>query len=134
MSSRTVAITVLILLDILGIDVTLSRLMHQVLLELPNSRAQEREADYIGIKMMANACYDPGAAPQMFERLRQMESKIASKVNLDFLQTHPSSKSRVEYLQRALPEAYAIRANVGCTDEETVQGFWDAGRGSVSVV
>ena len=25
-----------------------------------------------------------------------MESKIASKVNFEFLQTHPSSKSRVE--------------------------------------
>lgn len=43
MSSRTVAILVVVLLDILGLDVTLSQMMHRVLLELPNSRAQERE-------------------------------------------------------------------------------------------
>lgn len=36
-----------------------------------------------------------------------------------------------QYLQQALPEAYAVKANAECTDEETVQGFWDAGRGLV---
>ena len=36
----------------------------------------------------------------------------------------------IQYLQQALPEAYAIRAsNAECTDEEKVQGFWDASRG-----
>ncbi|KAF8346463.1 peptidase family M48-domain-containing protein [Amanita rubescens] len=124
-SSQVVTINLLLLLSLAGLDMHVSQVVGKLLLELPNSRAQEREADYIGLRLMAKACYDPGAAPQMFERLSQIESKIGRKINLDFIQTHPSTKSRVEYLQQTLPEAYAIRAsNAECTDmEEKVQEF-----------
>ncbi|KAF8639023.1 hypothetical protein AX17_001775 [Amanita inopinata Kibby_2008] len=131
LSSQTVAITILIVLDLLGVDFGLSRLMKKLMLELPNSRTQEREADLIGLRLMSRACFDPMAAPKMFEQLDKIDSRTASKVNLDFFQTHPSSKSRVEYLKQALPEGYAIRAaNPECSDqEEQVHAFREAAQG-----
>lgn len=81
-SSQAVALNLLILLRLAGIDTDISQVAGKLLLELPNSRAQEREgiceftqnlsfidcsadpADYIGLRLMAKACYDPGAAPQ----------------------------------------------------------------------
>lgn len=128
-SSQTVVISFLVLMSLIGIDFGLSGIIKDLMLELPNSRTQEREADYIGLTLMAKACFDPKASPEMFERLDKVESKIATRVNLDFLQTHPSSKSRVEYLKQALPEAYAVRAsNPECGDlEDKLNGFREAG-------
>ncbi len=81
-SSQLIGINLLIILALAGLDMDLSRVVGKLLLELPNSRAQEREgiceftqnlsftdwsadpADYIGLRLMAKACYDPGAAPQ----------------------------------------------------------------------
>ncbi|KAK2465041.1 hypothetical protein APHAL10511_003117 [Amanita phalloides] len=131
-SSKTVTISILILLNLIGIDFGISKVMNDLMLELPNSRAQEREADYIGIKLMSRACYDPSASPQMFDRLDKEESKISKgSFDFDFLRTHPSSRSRVEYLKQILPEAYAIRASKPeCGDlEEKALEFRDAGRG-----
>lgn len=48
------------LLDSIGIPLT--ELITTLFLELPGSRKQEVEADMLGIKFMAKACYDPKAA------------------------------------------------------------------------
>ncbi|KAG5653676.1 hypothetical protein H0H81_011428 [Sphagnurus paluster] len=63
----------------------------------------------------------------MFERLGQVEAKM-SRVNLDFLQTHPSSKTRVEKLEKLLPDAYAVlAASPECAAmQERLQGFREA--------
>ncbi|EDR14669.1 uncharacterized protein LACBIDRAFT_305531 [Laccaria bicolor S238N-H82] len=109
MSSQTVIWGLLFLLQITGLDYGLFSLFQTFLMELPNSRTQEREADMIGLRLMSRACYDPAASPSMFNRLGKIEAKI-SKLNLDFLNTHPSSASRVKYLEEALPEGYSIMA------------------------
>ncbi|KAF8970905.1 peptidase family M48-domain-containing protein [Flammula alnicola] len=116
MSSQTISWALLILLStLLGANMSLTNFFQTLLLDLPNSRTQEREADLIGLRLMSRACYDPQASPKMFARLGQLESKIATKSNLDFFQTHPSSESRVKMLEEALPEGYAIlAANPDC--------------------
>ncbi|KAG6824386.1 hypothetical protein H0H93_002090, partial [Arthromyces matolae] len=43
-------------------DMGLTSFMHNLLVELPNSRTQEYEADKIGLRLMSKACYDPKAA------------------------------------------------------------------------
>ncbi|KAF9035225.1 peptidase family M48-domain-containing protein [Panaeolus papilionaceus] len=106
LSSQTIAFTALILLQFVGLNFGLSDLIQRIVLELPNSRKQELEADLIGLRVMSRGCYDPAASPRMFERLAKLENKAAS--TLSFLGTHPSSESRVRYLNSHLPEAYSV--------------------------
>ncbi|KAG7093373.1 hypothetical protein E1B28_007054 [Marasmius oreades] len=120
LSSQAVAIAFMIVLAAFGLDLGISSLIHSLLLDLPNSRTQEREADIIGIRLMAKACYDPKGAPEMFSRLAQLESGRRAP---QFMTTHPTSESRVKYLEQILPEAYNIlAANPNCAriqDEAT---------------
>lgn len=114
LSSQTISLGILFILSTLGIDMHLSSALQTYLLELPNSRTQEREADLIGLRLMSRACYNPDSAPAMFTKLGQVEAKLG-KSGLDFFQTHPSSESRVKLLQEALPQGYAIlAANPNC--------------------
>ncbi|TFK59699.1 hypothetical protein BDN72DRAFT_965967 [Pluteus cervinus] len=125
-SSQTVVIILSLLMQSLGFDWGLSSLINNLFLELPNSRKQEQEADIIGLRLMANACYDPRAAPEMFARLGKVEGRRGN--SFEFMRTHPLSENRVKYLQELLPEAFSIlAANPECTSlAERMQGFREA--------
>ena len=56
-----------------GVDPGLVRFGVNLMLSLPNSRKQEEEADYIGLLMMAESCYDPSAAIGLWTRMEQAE-------------------------------------------------------------
>ncbi|KAG5643752.1 hypothetical protein DXG03_009687 [Asterophora parasitica] len=66
----------------------------------------------------------------MFQRMGQLEGK-KSKINTDFLATHPSSATRVEKLEQLLPDAYAVlAANPDCSAlQDRLQGFREAALG-----
>ena len=68
---------------------------------LPFSRAQELEADHIGLILMAKAGYDPREAPKFFERMMAGQSKK----NLEFLSTHPADERRIRELKSLIPQA-----------------------------
>jgi predicted Zn-dependent protease len=57
------------------------------------TRANEKEADRVGINMLAKAGYDPRAMPQFFEKL-DTASRYYSKPP-EFLSTHPVTASRI---------------------------------------
>ncbi len=70
---------------------------------LPFSRAQESEADRIGLIYMAKAGYDPNEAIEFWNRM-----EIAAKNKPqppEFLATHPGYGTRVSNLKKWLPEA-----------------------------
>ncbi|KAF9552863.1 hypothetical protein CPC08DRAFT_767985 [Agrocybe pediades] len=94
------------LLAILRVEISFSNLIHAYFADLPNSRTQEKEADLIGLRLIRRACYNPEASPQ------PARSKMRGK-SLDFFQSHPSSESRVKFLQECerLPEARAITSS-----------------------
>ncbi|ESK88758.1 peptidase m48 family protein [Moniliophthora roreri MCA 2997] len=108
LSSQAVAIAFMILLTASGLDMGISSFLHSLLVDLPNSRTQEREADIIGLRLMSKACYDPKGAPEMFSRLGELESKMSRLP--EFMTTHPLSTSRVKYLEELLPQAYEVLA------------------------
>ncbi|KAF5378075.1 hypothetical protein D9615_007517 [Tricholomella constricta] len=126
-SSQTITFTLLFMAQLLGLDFGMSNAVQSLLFQLPNSRTQELEADKIGMTLMARACFDPRGSVEMFERMGQLEAKI-SKVNLDFLATHPSSATRVEKLEKLLPDAYAVlAANPECAAmQDRLNGFREA--------
>ena len=73
----------------------------QLGLSLPFSRANETEADTIGLNYMADAGFNPSASIQLWKNM-------AAKNELgppQFLSTHPSGDSRIQDLVSQLPEA-----------------------------
>ena len=69
---------------------------------LPMSRAQESEADRIGLILMAQAGYDPREAVTVWERMRAANSG-SSKA--EWLSTHPADTTRIADIRHWLPEA-----------------------------
>ena len=76
----------------------------QVGVVLPFSRANETEADEIGLRYMARAGYDPHEAPPIWERFAQSNSGGPP----EFLSTHPASKSRQERLTELIPQVMPL--------------------------
>lgn len=72
---------------------------------LPFSRTHESEADQIGLKLMAEAGYDPSEAPKFWERFSAAK---AGQEQPEWLSTHPSDARRATELRAALPEAIKI--------------------------
>jgi predicted Zn-dependent protease len=67
----------------------------------PFSRAQELEADALGLEYMAEAGYRPREAVAFWRRMQQLTDNGGVP---HFLSTHPSSARRIEELLRRLPE------------------------------
>ncbi|MBN2406200.1 MAG: M48 family metallopeptidase [Elusimicrobia bacterium] len=63
---------------------------------LPYSRKHEYEADWIGLKLMHDAEYDPYAAVEFWNKM----IKLSSGSPPEFLSTHPSSSNRVEKMKQ----------------------------------
>jgi len=58
------------------------------------TRANEKEADRVGIQTLADANFDPFGMPQFFERL-QKNSKLYGTRPPEFLSTHPVTSNRI---------------------------------------
>ena len=69
---------------------------------LPYSRLHESEADRLGLIFMAMAGYDPHEAPKFWER---MASLSKGKTQPELLSTHPSDATRIQDLNKEVPEA-----------------------------
>lgn len=74
--------------------------------ELPHSRAQESEADHIGLIYMAKAGYPPEAAVDFWKRFGEFNKQQGGDTPW-FLRTHPLDETRVKQLQGWIPEAKA---------------------------
>ena len=69
---------------------------------LPMSRAQESEADRIGLVLMALAGYDPREAIGVWER---MHAANTGRRQAEWLSTHPADTTRLADIRQWLPEA-----------------------------
>ena len=58
------------------------------------TRANEQEADRIGMQVLAKAGYDPRGMPAFFEKLQQL-SRYTQNTAPEFLRTHPLTTSRI---------------------------------------
>ena len=87
---------------------------------LPFNRKQESEADYIGLRLMAQAGYDPREAVPFWERMsgcpRHMIRKLCFRSQHaipEFLSTHPSDVTRINQIEAWLPEGAAVLSGAG---------------------
>jgi predicted Zn-dependent protease len=74
---------------------------------LPHSRAQELEADRIGLLYMARAGYDPRQAVAFWRRFGDYQARQGGGRPIEFLSTHPLDESRIRALQEYMPRALA---------------------------
>ncbi|MCE9686368.1 M48 family metallopeptidase [Shewanella sp. AS16] len=79
---------------------------------LPFGRAQESEADAIGLELMAKAGFDPAASIALWQNM----DKAGGGQGVELLSTHPSHGHRIEELQKrqaqVLPLYHASQAGV----------------------
>jgi predicted Zn-dependent protease len=80
-----------------GLGATLGR-------ELPHSRKQESEADFIGLLYMARAGYNPEEAVRFWERFAEYNRSSGGGTPW-FLRTHPLDDKRIQALKSELPRA-----------------------------
>lgn len=90
-----------------------------LLFSRPMGRMQESEADYIGLMMMAEACYDPREAVTFWQRMDRMHQQSDVEVP-EWASTHPSNQHRIERINGWLPKAMEKREASDC---HGTQGF-----------
>lgn len=114
------------LLDFTGFTYGLGQYLGSLVLDLgllrPNSRAQESEADKIGLMLMADSCFDPKEAKAMWERMEKFQ-KTQGAAPAEFLSTHPSNRTRIDAIEGWLPEAESKWFEKGCAN---TAGYMDA--------
>jgi predicted Zn-dependent protease len=71
---------------------------------LPFSRSQESEADHSGLVLMAKAGYDPHGAPEFWRRMIAASNGARPPA---FLSDHPADETRVQDLEKWMPQALA---------------------------
>ncbi|ROW07651.1 hypothetical protein VPNG_06830 [Cytospora leucostoma] len=90
-----------------------------ILFSRPMGRMQESEADYIGLMMMAEACYDPRDAVAFWQRMEKAHQMGGVEVP-EWVSTHPSNQHRIERITEWLPKAIEKREESDC---HGTQGF-----------
>lgn len=76
----------------------------QVGISLPFSRKHEAEADIIGLKIMANAGFDPRESISLWQNM----AKAGGAAPPEFLSTHPANSTRIDGLQHHMNDAMAL--------------------------
>jgi hypothetical protein len=95
-------------------------------LTLPHSRACELEADAVGVRIAAAACYDPARAAAFWRRLEALAGpRGGGGAAAAMLSTHPPDAERAERLRAALPEALEVRrASPLCAPTPAAPDLW----------
>ncbi|KAI1778312.1 hypothetical protein F4818DRAFT_295133 [Hypoxylon cercidicola] len=81
-----------------------------LLFSRPMGRMQESEADYIGLMMMAEACYDPREALGFWQRMERAQQGEPP----EWMSTHPSNFNRIQKIGEWMPKAFEKRQESDC--------------------
>lgn len=89
----------------------LASLVGQLGVSLPNSRTQEKEADILGLELMARAGYNPNASVTLWQKMMAASGSRSPQ----FMSTHPSPTNRIQTLQGLVPTVMLLyqRAKTG---------------------
>lgn len=89
--------------DLVGLS---SDLISQYGVNMPFSRSQEREADAGGLRLMAEAGYNPQAAITVWEKMNQVQDNNNALVAIT--SSHPTNNARIDALRKMLPTVMPI--------------------------
>jgi len=101
------------LLSAAGLDKTKAvQLGVALALDLPYSRKDEYEADDLGLQILYDACYAPGAMVNFMTKLGQLGGKTPT-----LLSTHPNGGDRAVALAQKIPRNIAFKGD-GLNEQE----------------
>jgi predicted Zn-dependent protease len=83
------------------------------------SRADELEADKMGLVFMAMAGYDPSKAVSFWQRMAQASSSASDSGIAKYFSTHPTDSERISEIQKFLPTAQQYYRPSGTTTTTT---------------
>jgi Zn-dependent protease with chaperone function len=86
----------------------------------PHARKLELEADYIGLHLVARACYDPEVATTVWRNMQQVDRQAPP----EFFSTHPSHANRIERIQEWMPALRRVREEADCSTLRTHLGVF----------
>ncbi len=120
-----------LLLDALGLDIGLSRTALTLLMELPNSRTAESEADYLGLRIMSRALLRPARGEQALDthdriRGRRGEGNPRQRTSGSVHASHVEQRKRIKNMEKWLPEAMDTRNASNCPAPQQVDAFRSA--------
>lgn len=75
------------------------------------TRANEQEADRVGLQILADSGYEPRAMPRFFEHLQQA-SQFYDNLQLEFLRTHPVTIARISDTRNRAEQYPAMRESI----------------------
>lgn len=116
--------SIFVLAAALGVDIFLggtggiTRMLLDLTFLRPGSRSQESEADFIGLMMMAQSCFNPQEAAALWARMEKAEEHSVPQ----FMSTHPSSHNRQQKILEWLPEAQDKQSRSDCA---SILGYAD---------
>eukprot|EP00904_Undaria_pinnatifida_P004708 jgi/Undpi1/14238/HiC_scaffold_9.g03887.m1 len=93
-----------------------ARSVGNLVFDLPNSREMESEADYIGMQLMAKACFDPHEMPKTFRRMKAEAKRRGVSKGSAYLSTHPADDDRIAKQEEWMDSALQTRQQSGCPD------------------
>lgn len=83
---------------------TMSQILSTYGLNLPFNRQQESDADKTGLRLMAEAGFNPFASLSLWKKMQE----DSNRPNLEFVSSHPSSENRIKGLSSQLSEALKL--------------------------
>lgn len=86
--------------DNTNVALTGAALTAMLAVNLPNSRAAEKEADRMGIELAAKAGFNPAAAATLWQKM----NAVSKSGTPQFLSTHPAPSNRQQELAQLEPE------------------------------
>ena len=89
------------------------------ILGLSFSRADERDADLVGMDIAARAGYDPRAGISLWQKMGQ----LSKDKQPEWLSTHPSGDSRIYEIQRNINEALFLYARAKNTTVDKLPNY-----------
>lgn len=89
--------------DAIGLS---SGLLSEYGVNMPFSRSQEREADALGVRLMAQAGYNPEAAVSVWEKMNRVNDNN-NALNA-IVSSHPTNNARMQAIRNMLPEVMPV--------------------------
>jgi predicted Zn-dependent protease len=91
------------------------------ILGLSFSRADEKDADLVGMDIAARAGYDPRAGVSLWQKMGQLSQDKDKQP--EWLSTHPSGDSRIYEIQRNMMDALVLYARAKNTTIDRLPNY-----------